>query len=247
VSEATDQPDGTAIDDFPEAYRPVRDAIRTVRRRSLASCGDGDRKRAAEQMGRLIGGKAMIANEPASIAALLDLAMFEPNDRGVRPIDRFLAGPARQLPPLEQDIARRMGAAWFSLFRIVAPHEENGVLAEDILDQDRRLRIIELSLNDEKALGHIFGIRLFDAGPFCAMTGPASPVIQAFVETCLSGLTKNGALPFSRSLAAMVYGMIYLAQGRPTHPGGMKFARDLYEAIERSGKLPARTNTARSA
>src|SRR5271165_2854221 len=54
---------------------------------------------------------------------LSDIALFEPNQRGRRAFDVFLAAKARQLDAADFELAQRMGKAFFSLFRCSARHE----------------------------------------------------------------------------------------------------------------------------
>jgi hypothetical protein len=68
-----------------------------------------------------------------------DIALFEPNQRGRRAFDVFLAAKARQLDAADLELAQRMGKAFFSLFRCTARHEVAGVWLEDLLAGNRRL------------------------------------------------------------------------------------------------------------
>ena len=47
---------------------------------------------------------------------LCDIALFEPNQRGRRAFDVFLAARARKLDATDFELAQRMGKAFFSLF-----------------------------------------------------------------------------------------------------------------------------------
>ena len=80
----------------------------TVQAAARKSCGPSDVKRAALSMGILLSGNG--SYDDATVDMLVDLSFYEPNERGVRPFDRFLSGPALTLPEQTQDIARRMGA-----------------------------------------------------------------------------------------------------------------------------------------
>ena len=230
--------DEVTVDRAPDIYKPYRTAIQAVLKRSLASCGESDRKRAADRMGRLIRGKPDLDDDPMSRGMLFDLSLFEQNDRGVRAFDRFLSGAARHLPDLEQDMARRIGAAFYSIFRIIEPHAEGGIWVQDILDRDRRIWLIDQVATSNKAIGQEFATRIFDVGPFHATVGPIIPPNENLVEVCRKAIAGLGRLPFKRSLAATVYGIDYIDETISSHPSGMKFARDLYDAYKRTGAYP---------
>jgi hypothetical protein len=53
---------------------------------------------------------------------LSDIAIFEPNQRGRRAFDVFLGEKARQLDSADFELARRIGKAFFFLFRCTARH-----------------------------------------------------------------------------------------------------------------------------
>jgi hypothetical protein len=61
-----------------------------------------------------------------------DIALFEPNQRGRRTFDVFLADKARQLDAADFELAQRMGKAFFSLFRYTARHRIAGVWLDDL-------------------------------------------------------------------------------------------------------------------
>jgi hypothetical protein len=156
---------------------------------------------------------------------LVDLAVFEPNNRGTRPFDRFLAGPALKLPVCEQDVARRMGCASFSICRLVEKHETIGTWAEDTLDNDPRLWLIDLDVDEPNRSHTAFAVRIFDAG---------SPHVTLGVITSISDRMVNvfrrahdtDRRPHRRSLAAINYGLAQLNGLPPTHASGWKFVDD---------------------
>jgi hypothetical protein len=220
-------------------FEPFRETVQSVMERSLSSCGETDRKRAADRMGRLIGGKPAMSGDAKSVATLIDLAMFEPNDRGVRPIDRFISGSSGRLSAAEQEMARRLGTAFFSFFTVIGEHDEGGAWVEDILHGNRRLWIADLKITGPKAAGQTLAVRIFDVGPFHATLSPLSSVSEKMIDICRKAIETDGTLPFRRSLAAIVYGADYIGEtGVPNHPSGKKFAAELYDALVRTGELP---------
>lgn len=213
------------------AFEPLRDSIKAILSRTRRSCGATDLKAAADKMGILTAGKLILPDDGWGYPMVCDLALFEANDRGIRPFDRFLAGPARTLPEQEQDLARRMGAGFFSLFKFTAKHEVGGVWVEDMLDNDRRIWIMDVALEERDVAPEVFAMRIFDAGQFCVSLGIIALASEKMVRICTTAQKTTGRLPFRRSLAATLYGLS-LMDGRPSHPSGIKFARDLAQVLE---------------
>jgi hypothetical protein len=114
------------MEEVPTLFESLGTAIVAIHGVPRKSCGPSDLKRAAKAMGSLVAGTIEQPRGDGSIEMLVDLAVFEPNDRGIRPFDRFLAGPALKLPIREQDIARRMGCASSSICKLVEKHETKG-------------------------------------------------------------------------------------------------------------------------
>jgi len=125
-------------EELPAAIETLTTSVTSVREAARRSCGPSDLKRAAQNMGILVGGKIDPPHGEASIEMLVGLTFYEPNERGIRPFDRFLSGRALSLPERERDIARRMDQAVFSIFRRAEKHETMGTWVKDIPDNDRR-------------------------------------------------------------------------------------------------------------
>jgi hypothetical protein len=190
-------------------------------------------------MGRLVAGKVQIPTDGRCFSMVRDLAMFEPNDRGIRAFDRYLAGPARRLPEHERQLAQRMGNGFFSLFRCAGTRDDFGTWFEDILDDDRRYWLGDTEPEGPEVRDRVFAARIFDGGPYYAMLARPAPPGVEMIEICLKAQKNLGHHPFSRSLAATLYGMIVPGE-LPDHPSGRKFQRDLYDALDRHGLLPHR-------
>jgi hypothetical protein len=186
------------------AYRPIRAAIRRVLREAVRTCSRTDLTRAAKQLGLWEEGQ-VVADEDAA-EMLADVALFEPNQRGRRAFDRFLEDGARQLAPTDLELARRMAGAFFSIFRLAARHEAAGVWLEDLLEGDRRLWFMDEALEASAPDGTVFGMRLFDAGPFHAGFGIVAPADEETVEFCVEARARGARPPFRHSLAATLYG-----------------------------------------
>jgi len=105
----------------------TRELVKIVIGRVRVSCGQADFKNAADSMGILSPGKFALPGDVRTSRMVYELAMFESDGRGSRPLDRFLRWPVRALPEHEQDLARRLSKAVFSLFRITGRHEAGGI------------------------------------------------------------------------------------------------------------------------
>jgi hypothetical protein len=186
------------------AYRPIRAAVRRVLREAVRTCSRADLTRAAKQLGLWDEGR-IVADEDAT-EMLADVALFEPNQRGRRAFDRFLDAEARRLAPADLEVARRMAGAFFSIFRLAARHEAAGVRLEDLLEADRQLWLVDEGLETSAPDGLVFGMRLFDAGPFHAGFGIVAPADQETVEFAVEARARGARSPFRHSLAATLYG-----------------------------------------
>ena len=70
-------------------YRPIRAGIKRVLRQATGACRRPDLTRAVKQVAPWAEGEDLLKGEAAEM--LVDVALFEPNQRGRRVFDRFLA------------------------------------------------------------------------------------------------------------------------------------------------------------
>jgi hypothetical protein len=122
--------------------------------------------RAAKQLGLWGDGKIVLPRGDEAAEMLADIALFEPNQRGRRAFDVFLGGKAHQLDPADFALAQRMGDAFFSLFRFAGRHEAAGVWLEDLLAGNRKLWLMDESMEASASMNGAFGMRVFGAGEF---------------------------------------------------------------------------------
>jgi hypothetical protein len=198
----------------------------TIRAAARKSRGPSDVKRAAQSIGVLAGAKLGSPHDEATIDMLVDLSFYEPNERGVRPYDRFLSGPALTLPEREQDVARRMGRAVFSIFRLAEKHETMGTWVEDVLDNGRRTWLIDLDVPELEPSHTFFATRIFDAGPFHAMLSVITSLSDRMVNV-FKRAEATGRRRYRRSLAATIYGLTELRGLPPTNAVARKFVAEL--------------------
>jgi hypothetical protein len=208
------------------AIESLRVSMATVQATARKSRGPSDVKRAAQSMGMLVGGKLGSLQGEATGQMLHDLSFHEPNERGVRPFDRFLSGPALTLSEREQDIARRMGQAVFSIFRLAEKHEIMGTWVEDVLNDSRRIWLIDLDVPEPEPSHSVFAARIFDAGPFHAMLSVITSMSDRIVDVFKRAET-TGHRPYRRSLAATIYGLTELGGLPPTNASARKFVAEL--------------------
>ncbi len=173
---------------------------------------------------------------------LVDVALFEPNQRGRRAFDRFLEDKGGQLGAADRALAERMAAAWFSVFRLAGRHEAAGLWLEDLLDNNRRLWLVdeglEVSAPDELTLA----MRLFDAGPFHAGFGIIVQPDQETIDFCLSAKERGARLPFRYSLAATLYGD-HLLEAAPPGPADLALLATLLETLVLPPDVPTTSET----
>jgi hypothetical protein len=147
-------------------YRPIRASVRRILSSAISVCNQSDLMRAAKALGLWAEGKIVLPNGDEAPEMLSDIALFEPNQRGRRAFDVFLGGKALQLDAADFELAQRMGKAFFSLFRCTARHEVAGVWLEDLLEGNRRVWLMDESMESSASTNSAFGMRVFAAGDF---------------------------------------------------------------------------------
>ncbi|MFC7541402.1 hypothetical protein ACFQU2_20715 [Siccirubricoccus deserti] len=162
------------------AYRPIRAGIQDVLRLAVKACTKADLTRALRQ---LLPGADAFPDDDQALEMLMDVALFEPNQRGRRAYDGFLAKGAAALDAPDRALAEAMAGARFSLFRVAGRHPAAGIWAEDLLAGDARLWLMDKGLEASAPEDAVFGMRLFDAGPFHAGFGIIVPVDEFTLST----------------------------------------------------------------
>src|SRR5271165_4695798 len=147
-------------------YHPVRTSVRRILSAAISVCNQSDFIRAAKQLGLWVEGTISLPEGDQAAEMLSDIALFEPNQRGRRAFDVFLASKARQLDASDFELAQRMGKAFFSLFRCTARRGIAGVWLEDLLDGNGSLWLMDEARELPAPAPAVFGMRLFDAGKF---------------------------------------------------------------------------------
>ena len=196
---------GIGRDEIIAGYRSVRAAMMRVTNAASPVCRKTDFLRAAELL-RLETNNGHIDAGEDDIEMLADVALFEPDLKGMRVYDRFLKAPAmRRLAPADQDIARKMATAFFSFFHVAGRHEVAGLWLEDILSKNRRIWIVDEGLEASAPTGLCFAARLFDAGDFHAGFGIVIPLGDATLEAYISLSTMPGMAAGGGALTPYIY------------------------------------------
>jgi hypothetical protein len=187
-------------------YHLIRESVRRILGAGISACNQSDLIRAAKQLGLWGDGKISLPEGEQAAEMLSAIALFEPNLRGRRAFDVFLAAKARQLDAADFELAQRMGKAFFSLFRCTARHGMAGVWLEDRLDRNRSLWLMDEGMEASAPTKGAFGMRLFDAGEFHVGFGIVAPSDEETTEFSVQGTTESGCVPFRHSLAVTLCG-----------------------------------------
>jgi hypothetical protein len=215
-------------DEVLAQYRPIRAGIQRVLHLAETACRPADLSRAVKQVAPWAEAKELEDAETGNM--LVDVALFEPNQRGRRAFDRFLEGTGEQLGAADRGLAERMAGAWFSLFRLAGRHEVAGLWLEDLLGDNRRLWLMDEGLETSAPEELVLGMRLFDAGPFHAGFGIIVEPDEETIEFCLQAKARGAPPPFRHSLAATLYGD-QLRAAAPPGPADLALLQTLFETL----------------
>jgi hypothetical protein len=198
---------GTNRDEILALYRPMRESIQRITGAGVRACGTAALDRAARQLGwRDYDDVLDDTAEPGPVEMVCDIALFEPNQRGRRTIDRLIAQPSPTLSPDDIALAKRMAGARFSLFRCLGLHEAAGVWLEDLLEENRRIWLMDEKMEQVEAPLHAgFGMRIFDAGPFHAGFGLVAFASPELISLASGFAEQREPMRFRHSLAAECY------------------------------------------
>ncbi len=217
-------------------YHPIRAGIRRVLRAATKACGRADLNRAVKQVAPWA--EAAELEDENTAEMLADVALFEPNQRGRRAFDRFLAEKGERLTA-DRALAEGMARAWFSIFRVAGRHEVAGLWLEDMLAGNRRLWLMDEALEASAPEGTIAGMRLFDAGPFHAGFGIIVEPDDETLDFCLAAKERGAPVPFCYSLAATLYGDQLRAEA-PPGPADLALLQTLAEILISEPNMPAK-------
>jgi hypothetical protein len=216
-------------------YRSMRLAVRRITSLAVETCSKTDMTRAAKQLLIWTDPGVPAIRDDETVAMLCDIALFEPNQRRRLAFDTFYHGNGQQLDDSDRALAGAMTATRFSLFCGAGKHEVAGVWLEDILDGDRRLWVMDESLEKSLSPGTIFGMRVFDAGRFYMGFGITVQPDEETIQMCVATQRSSGRHPFRHSLAATLYG----DELRARQPLGPEQDRIIEVLLSSLGSSPA--------
>lgn len=236
-------------DDVLARYRPLRAAIQRVLRDAPQACTKADLRRAMSWIAPWAD-ESQLAGDMLDM--MMDIALFEANPRGQRAFDRCLKRKSKSLSGEDSELAGNMGRAWFSLFRVGEWHHAAGLWLQDILDGDRRFWLMDEGLEASAKPNLIFGVRLFDAGPFHASFGIITQPGDELLGACLAAKARRVPLTLPLPLAAMAYAE-HLAEDVPDNDEEYDVLAGLAELlmshpsslIENEGSAPRRRTTSK--
>jgi hypothetical protein len=214
------------------SYHPVRSAVQRILSAAIPVCTQSDLMRAAKQLALWRDGQISLPEDDMAAEMLSDIALFEPNQRGRRAFDVFLGGKARKLDAADFEMAQRMGKAFFSLFRCAARHKVAGIWLEDLLDENRKIWLMDEGMEASAPIEGAFGMRIFDAGEFHVGFGIVAPSDNETIEFGIQGVMRNGRTPFRHSLAATLYGDAIYGSGLMSPELDETFTHALAELID---------------
>jgi hypothetical protein len=206
LGKRTEKDEAMTRDEALTLYHPIRASVRRILSAAVAVCTQSDIMRAAKQLALWRDGVISLPEDDVAAEMLSDLALFEPNQRGRRAFDVFLGGKARKLDAADFELAKRMETAFFSLFRCAARHEVAGIWLEDLLNDNRRIWLMDEGMEASAPAEGAFGMRIFEAGDFHVGFGIVALSDEETTEFSIQGVTRNGRTPFRHSLAATLYG-----------------------------------------
>jgi hypothetical protein len=122
---------------------------------------------------------------------------------------------------------------------VAGRHKAAGLWLEDLLADDRRLRLVDEALEASAPEGTIAGMRLFDAGPFHAGFGIIVEPDDETLGFCLAAKARGAPLPFRHSLAATLYGDQLRAEA-PPGPADLALLQTLAEILTSEPSMPAK-------
>lgn len=189
-------------EDILSTYQPIREAVIHVLKASSESLSRADLQRAVRWLGGA-DGKLPVAEEE-DVNFVIDLALFEPNQRARRAFDRFLAQAPDRLSPAEAAVAVQMGSARFSIFGVVERHPAAGLWLDDLL-HPQRLWLVDLALERTAQIGMTVAMRLFEAGSFHVGFGLVVVPDDDEVAEAIAIQQASGQPCYREPLAARLY------------------------------------------
>lgn len=164
-----------------EVYHAIRERILSAAARRIP-------RASAASQARVLGlpwkdDEVQVANE-AQFLLVLDLGVFGPMGGHSRAFDREAKAGEYEEGSEEAEVLAALSRAHFTMFRVVGPHPQGGVEADDLL-RGTKLRIEDRFLTREDMVGIGFAGRIMRIGGFEMTCGALAPVTDEVIETLL--------------------------------------------------------------
>jgi len=192
-------------DEAVAIYQPIRAGIMPLTRLAMQDVSRLDLQRSAKQLDLWSDGQIVVPDDGPEMDMLLDVALFEANQRRVRPIDRFLEKRVPTLPEPQRALAERMARARFSLFHVRGKHNAGGLELTDLLYGNQDVWLMDLTIDKHVDAGFVIGMRVFDAGPFHVGFGIATMPDEDTIQMTVHLMESEGRTPFRYPLSATLY------------------------------------------
>ena len=108
-----------------------------------------------------------------------------------------------------------------------------------MLASNRRLWLVDKTLEASAPEGAVVGVRLFDAGPFHAGFGIIAEPDAETLDFCLGAKERGAPLPFRHSLAATLYGD-QLRADASSEPADLALLQTLAELLTSGSSMPVK-------
>jgi hypothetical protein len=203
----------SSVDVAAIGYPTVRQAFNEVLRQCVARLGKADLDMAWD----ILGVDHPTSFEPRSpeldVHVLVqDTALYSrpgeaiARQRRKRPIDRIV----RKLPAadaLNAYVLGRLTSAFFSVFEVAEVSKEGRVVLRDLLDEGRRIQVLDNSLAPRSQPGMLVAGRFVDLGPWHIAFGIVVALRRSEATAILVALASRGAAKDRRDdLHELVYG-----------------------------------------
>lgn len=207
----------TDIDIQAIGYPAVRDAFNDVLQLCVERLAKAELKLAEEKLG--LADCNTIASDPAEMLA--DTALYScrqtagSHGGSRRSIDRIALKLPLKHDPLKAMIAARLPSAIFSVFVVERAHDQGGVVAHDLLDDDQAIHIMDRALAEQVAIHGEFPIagRFVDLGPWHIGFGIVIPLRKSEVIAIKLGIADTAD---SADARATLHELVY-----PAHLHGL--------------------------
>jgi hypothetical protein len=189
----------------------MHDRCATTRRRLLEtavrSLPGAQVMRAASQLG-LPPGDELAQVPEEDLAYAIDLALHDAPAGRMRGIDRLVQQQVRRADGDAALMLRALGTSWFSVFRVLGPHPEAGLLLEDAM-LGGEVWVLDGLLDERAAEGAVLAARLGRVLGFAMTSGVVAVLDEAMLGSLRQAVDAGGiaaeAMMAEPRFAALAY------------------------------------------